>query len=64
MLAAVSCNTDPDEALRLLAEGDKLVAPFVAEAELKRATGQSSEGGYDALRPIDPRTLLALGDEE
>lgn len=57
-------NTDPDEALRLLAEGDQLVAPFMAEAELKRATGQSSESGYDALRPIDPRTLLAPDDEE
>lgn len=54
---------DPDEALRILAEGDRLVAPFTAAAEEKRRAGEPSEGGYDELRTIDPRDALGLEGE-
>ena len=54
---------DPDEALRILAEGDRLVAPFTADAEAKRQAGQPSEGGYDDLETIDLRAALGLESE-
>ena len=57
-------KTDTDEALRLLTEGDRLVAPFLADAEEKRRAGRRSEGGYDDLHPIDPSKVLGLDDEE
>ncbi len=57
-------NTDTEEALRLLTEGDRLVAPMLADAEEKRRTGRRSEGGYDDLQSIDPREVLGLNGEE
>jgi hypothetical protein len=57
-------NADTEEALQLLTEGDRLVAPFLADAEEKRRAGRRSEGGYDDLQPIDPREVLGMNGEE
>ena len=56
-------DQDPDEALRILAEGDELVAPFTARAEAKRQAGEPSRGGYDDLETIDLRAALGLESE-
>ena len=47
-------DTDPDQALALLAEGDQLVETLTKDAERRRKTGRSSSGGFDDLRPIEP----------
>ena len=57
-------DTDLPKALELLAEGDRLVQPFIPDAEEKRARGEPPEGGYDRLQRIDPREALGLDDEQ
>jgi hypothetical protein len=51
-------DTDPDQALALLAEGDQLVENVTKQAERRRKTGRPSNGGYDDLRPIEPDEAL------
>ena len=53
-----------DEALKLLAEGDRLVKPFIADAARKRAEGVPSQGGYDDLIDIDLEEALGPDEEE
>ena len=57
-------DADLPKALELLAEGDRLVQPFIPNAEEKRARGEGPEGGYDRLTRIDPREALGLHDEQ
>lgn len=57
-------DKDLDQAIELLAEGDRLVADFVQDAEAKRAAGEPSQGGYDDLMEIDLREALELEGEE
>jgi hypothetical protein len=51
-------DTDPDEALALLAEGDGLVETLTKEAERRRKAGRPSGGGFDDLRPIEPEEAI------
>jgi hypothetical protein len=51
-------DTDPDQALALLAEGDELVETLTKGAERRRKTGKPSGGGFDDLRPIEPEEAL------
>jgi hypothetical protein len=51
-------DTDPDQALSLLAEGDQLVGTLTKDAERRRKVGQPSGGGFDDLRPIEPEQAL------
>lgn len=51
-------DADPDEALALLAEGDQLVDNLTKDAQRRRASGRTSSGGFDDLRPIDPDEAL------
>ena len=57
-------DADLPKALELLAEGDRLVQPFIPDAAEKRARGEPPEGGYDRLQRIDPREALGLDDEQ
>jgi hypothetical protein len=52
-------ETDPDEALELLAEGDRLVRPLIRSAKERREQGMKSSGGFDDLEDVD--LLEALG---
>jgi len=56
-------DADPDQALKILADGDRLVAPFLADAAEKQASGSEFLHGYDLLEPIDPAVALGLKDE-
>jgi hypothetical protein len=56
-------ETNPQEALELLARGDNDVQNAVAYAEQRRAAGERSEGEWDDIRPIDPAEALGLRDE-
>jgi hypothetical protein len=51
-------DTDPDQALALLAEGDELVETLTKDAERRRKTGKPSGSGFDDLRPIEPEEAL------
>jgi hypothetical protein len=51
-------DTDPDQALALLAEGDELVETLTKQAERRRKAGRTSSGGFDDLQPIDPEAAL------
>ncbi len=57
-------STNRDEALKLLAEGDRLVKPFIADAARKRAEGVPSQGGYDDLIDIDLEEALGPDEKE
>jgi transcriptional regulator with XRE-family HTH domain len=57
-------STNRDAALKLLAEGDRLVKPFVADAARKRTEGVPSQGGYDDLIDIDLEEALGPDEEE
>lgn len=54
-------DTDPEQALALLAEGDQLVANLTKDAERRRSAGKAgrpSKGGFDDLKPIEPAGAL------
>jgi hypothetical protein len=51
-------DTDPHQALALLAEGGQLVETLTKDAERRRKTGKPSSGGFDDLRPIQPDEAL------
>ena len=55
-------TTDPDEALRLLAEGDQLVRPLMKLAAERQKERNARLDGFDQLEPID--LLEALGKLE
>ncbi|MGH9271630.1 MAG: hypothetical protein ACRDZ2_10195 [Ilumatobacteraceae bacterium] len=55
-------DTDPDQALALLAEADQHVESFTTDAEQRRTAGESSTGGFDDLEPIEPAEALGLRD--
>jgi hypothetical protein len=57
-------DSDPIEALEVLARGDDLTANLQRMAEEKRARGEQSRGGFDDLRPINRREVLGLDPEE
>ncbi len=60
-------GADRDKALELLAEGDRLVQPFIKDAVTKRATETVDERdlrGYDLLEPIDPRVALGFDEDK
>ena len=55
-------DTDPDEALALLAEGDTLVQPFIEDARYRRAGAMKSSSAFSEVEPIDlPRALGRKG---
>jgi hypothetical protein len=56
-------ETNPQEALELLARGDHDAQNLIAYAEQRRASGERSEGDWDDIRPIDPAEALGLQDE-
>lgn len=51
-------DTDPDEALSLLAEGDSLVAPLLESAQERRRDNRRA-GVFDALEPLDVEAALS-----
>lgn len=53
-------DTDPEEALRLLAEGDRLVQPFIALAEQDRESGTTTGGAFGDVAPIDVAEVLGM----
>jgi hypothetical protein len=57
-------DTDPDQALALLAEGDQLVANLTTAAERRRNTKDVDsvrlDNPFDELKPIDPATALGI----
>ena len=55
-------TTDPDEALRVLAEGDQLVRPLMKLAAERQKERNARLDGFDQLEPID--LLEALGKLE
>ena len=59
-------DSDPDQALALLTEGDKLVANLTREAERRRESDEAnllrSPNPFDDLKPINP--ARALGHDE
>lgn len=56
---------DPDEALELLAEGDELVRPLIAQVRQRRAEGVKTGRAFDDLDEIDDlREALRLAAEE
>ena len=57
-------DTDPDEALALLAEGDSHLEPHLAAADERRREGRPSLGGFDDIEPIDIEAALAQSMEE
>lgn len=57
-------DVDPDEALARLAEGDRLVQPFIEDALFKREQGIPSNGGFDDLEEIDLDEALGQQDED
>lgn len=57
-------ETDPQEALRVLAEGDRLVQPLIEDAEKSRAEGVPSNGGFDDLTGLDLLAALGIPDSE
>jgi len=56
-------DSNPQEALELLARGDEDVQGVVDLAEARRAAGEPSAGEWDDLRRIDPEEALGLKDE-
>jgi len=55
----------PDEALELLAEGDELVRPLIAQVRERRADGVKSGRAFDDLEEIDDlRAALRPAAEE
>ena len=57
-------DTDPAEALRVLAEGDQLVQPMIDQAAEKQRNRTASSVGFDQLVPIDPAEALGLRNAE
>lgn len=57
-------HTDPDEALRLLAEGDELVKPLIATSRQQREAGLANSGGFDDVQEINLDEALGLRTEE
>ncbi len=57
-------ETDPDEALELLAEGDELVRPLIAQAKKRRADGATAGRAFDELDDIDLAQALTRTREE
>jgi transcriptional regulator with XRE-family HTH domain len=56
---------NPDEALELLAEGDELVRPLIAQAKQRRADGVKTGRAFDDLEEIDDlRAALRPATEE
>jgi hypothetical protein len=56
-------DTNPQEALELLACGDHDVQTAITYAEARRAAGERNEGEWDDIRPIDAAEALGLLDE-
>lgn len=57
-------ETDPQDALRVLAEGDRLVQPLIEAAEQRRADGVPSAGGFDDLTHIQITEALGFENPE
>jgi hypothetical protein len=56
---------NPDEALELLAEGDELVRPLIAQTKQRRADGVKTGRAFDELEEIDDlREALRSATEE
>jgi hypothetical protein len=57
-------ETNPEQALALLTEGDRLVANLTREAERRRQAGEvellSTGNPFEELKPIDPAEALGV----
>jgi hypothetical protein len=57
-------DKDPDEALELLAEGDRLVQPLIDKQRNFRDAGMSSQGTFADVADIDLAEALRQADQE
>ena len=57
-------ETDPDEALAMLAEGDELLRPLIVQARLRKEAGQRSSGSFDDVEEINLEEALGRKPEQ